>query len=243
MLDVVMVHVLRRLEVKMLQSVIPVVLAGTVKALPDDERLSGIDKHAIDGPWIITKTGLVGDAQADLINHGGADKALHQYPRDHYPVWKDELQAHPLLEQAGAFGENLSTSGWVEADMCIGDIVRYGTAILQISQGRQPCWKLNKRFGRNDMAYAVQKTGRTGWYYRVLQEGKAIAGDALILDHRLQPEWSLARLTRLLYRDTKAKDELAEMAKIPELAEGWRRLAKRRVDTSQTEDWSSRLGL
>ncbi len=226
----------------MLQPPIPIVLAGTVKPLPDDERLSGIDKHVLRGPWAITKTGLVGDAQADLINHGGLEKALHHYPFDHYSFWNKEFDAHLLLNHAGAFGENLSTTGWTEADVCIGDVVRFGTTILQISQGRQPCWKLNKRFGRNDMAFTVQKTGRTGWYYRVLQEGRAMPGDAIALDNRLQPHWPLSRLTRLLYRDTKAKDELAQMAEIPELAEGWRQLAKRRVATSQTEDWTSRLG-
>lgn len=226
----------------MLQPTEPIVLAGSVKALLDDERMSGIDKHTIDGPWVITQTGLVGDAQADLINHGGAEKAIHHYPRDHYDVWKEEIAAHHLLNHAGAFGENLSTIGWVEHNVCIGDVVRFGDAILQISQGRQPCWKLNKRFGRTDMAYSVQKTGRTGWYYRVLQEGKALLGDALILDHRPQPEWPLARLTRLLYRDTHAKDEFATMAEIPELTEGWKLLAKRRLVTSKIEDWSSRLG-
>jgi MOSC domain-containing protein YiiM len=230
-------------EFDMLISVVPVVLAGAIKSLPDDERLSGIDKHVLHGPWVITKTGLVGDAQADLINHGGAEKALHQYPRDHYSVWQGEIDAHPLLDHAGAFGENFSTTGWTEADVCIGDTMRFGTAVLQISQGRQPCWKLNKRFGRNDMAFSVQKSGRTGWYFRVLQEGVANIGEALVLDHRPQPDWPLTRLTRLLYRNTKAMGELAKMAEIPELAEGWRCLAKKRVETSQTEDWSNRLGI
>jgi MOSC domain-containing protein YiiM len=222
--------------------VVPIVLVGKIKALPDDERQSGIDKHPVPGPWVITTTGLIGDAQADLVNHGGAEKAIHHYPHDHYSFWKAKIGAHPLLDHAGAFGENLCTTGWTEANVCIGDVVRFGAMILQISQGRQPCWKLNKRFGRNDMAIAVQKTGRTGWYYRVLHEGKASAGDSLVLDHRPQPDWPLTRLTRLLYRDTKAKDELAEMADIPELASGWRQLARRRVETSRTEDWSSRLG-
>ncbi|MCZ8269659.1 MAG: MOSC domain-containing protein [Beijerinckiaceae bacterium] len=226
----------------MLLPTLPVVLAGSVKPLPDDERLSGIDKFIIEGPWTITRSGLVGDAQADLKNHGGPEKALHQYPFDHYGSWKAETGPHRLLDSPGAFGENFCTSGWTEADICIGDIVRFGASVLQISQGRQPCWKLNKRFGRNDMAYAVQKSGRTGWYYRVLEEGKAESGDLLKLDHRPQPDWPLTRLTRLLYRDTDAKDELTCMAELPELAASWRLLARRRVETSKTEDWSSRLG-
>ncbi len=236
------VSVQYRLGSDMLLPTLPIVLAGRIKPLPNDERLSGIDKSILDGPWIITRTGLVGDAQADMKNHGGPEKALHQYPRDHYGTWKTEIGPHHLLDSPGAFGENFCASGWTEADICIGDIVRYGTSTLQISQGRQPCWKLNKRFGRNDMAYAVQKSGRTGWYYRVLEEGYAESGDLLKLDHRPQPNWPLTRLTRLLYRDTHAKDELAFMAELPELAVSWRLLARRRGETSKTEDWSGRLG-
>lgn len=238
-----MEHASQMHELETLKPTRPIVLVGAVKPLLDDERLSGIDKHPVEGPWRITRTGLIGDAQADLKNHGGLEKALHQYPRDHYPTWVSEIAAHPLLDQPGAFGENLCTTGWTEADVCIGDVIRFGTAKLQVSQGRQPCWKLNKRFGRNDMAYAVQMTGRTGWYYRVLEEGMANNGDYLVLEHRPQPDWPLTRLTRLLYRDTKAREELAVMATIPELAEGWRQLALRRVETSKTEDWSKRLGM
>jgi MOSC domain-containing protein YiiM len=227
----------------MLPPTIPIVLAGNVKFLPDDERLSGIDKHKISGPWHITKTGITGDQQADLKNHGGFEKALHQYPFEHHEAWAKEIGAHPLLGDAGAFGENFCTSGWTEETVCIGDIVKFGAAVLQISQGRQPCWKLNNRFGRDDMAYAVQKTGRTGWYYRVLEEGTAKEGDALIFDHRSQPDWPLSRLIRLLYRDMNATAELGEMAALPELAEGWRKLATRRIATSTVEDWSSRLGM
>lgn len=225
----------------MLKPTLPIVLAGTVKPLPNDERLSGIDKHPVSGPWRITRTGLQGDHQADLKNHGGVDKALHQYPRDHHEVWAKEIGAHPLLGGAGAFGENLCTMGWTESNICIGDVVRFGSALLQVSQGRQPCWKLNKRFARDDMAFSVQTTGRTGWYFRVLQEGIAQDGDNLVLDARPQPDWPLSRLTRLLYNDTNAKSELAEMAVLPELADGWRKLAARRVETSKVESWTSRL--
>jgi MOSC domain-containing protein YiiM len=228
---------------EMLTPTLPVVLAGIVKPLPDDERLSGIDKHLVDGPWRITRTGLVGDTQADLKNHGGLEKALHHYPRDHYGTWASEIGAHPLLHHPGAFGENFCTMGWTEADICIGDVMRFGSAIIQVSQGRQPCWKLNRRFSRDDMAYAVQMTGRTGWYYRVLQEGVANHGDTLALDERPQPGWPLSRLTRLLYRDKHATDELVLMAALPQLADGWWQLARRRVETAQTEDWSKRLGM
>lgn len=223
-------------------ALMPEVFAGVVAPLPGDTRFSGIDKRPLAGPWIITATGLVGDAQADLKVHGGPEKALHHYPRDHYAAWEVEIGPHPLFVQGGAFGENLSTLGWTEAEISIGDTFRFGSALLQVSQGRQPCWKLNWRFGRDDMAYAVQKTGRTGWYYRVLETGQAEPGDALDPVDRPHPDWPLARLIRLLYRDTMALDELAEMAALPVLAEGWRKLARRRIEAERIEDWSGRLG-
>lgn len=104
------------------------------------------------------------------------------------------------------------------------------------------CWKLNARFDRADMAWRVQSTGRTGWYYLVVKEGTVPAGSSLSIVDRPQPEWPLARLGRLLYRDKYRFDELRVMAEIPELAQGWRDLARRRVQTQKIEDWNARLG-
>jgi MOSC domain-containing protein YiiM len=222
-------------------SVSPAVLCGQLLPLGTQGHLSGIAKTIAPAPWRITRTGFVGDAQGDLHHHGGPEKAIHHYPLDHYDDWRKEFGAHPLLTAPGAFGENLSTIGWTERSVHIGDIVRFGSAILQISQGRQPCWKLNARFDRKDVAHLTQMSGRTGWYYRVLEEGTAQPGDQLSLIERPRPDWPLSRLTHLLYRDKDRYDDLAEMAAIPELAEGWRRLAARRVETRATESWTSRL--
>ena len=225
----------------MLEAVRPIVLAG--KAAPIDQRgrLSAIAKAPLTGPWHLTHTGLVGDEQADLKNHGGREKAIHHYPFDHYADWANEIGSHPLLAAKGAFGENLSTSGWTEHNVHIGDIVRLGSALLQVSQGRQPCWKLNARFDRRDMSALTQTRGRTGWYYRVLEEGDASEHDRLEMVERRHESWPLSRLTRLLYVDTRLYDELREMAQIPELAEGWRKLATRRIETRAIEDWAPRL--
>ena len=121
-------------------------------------------------------------------------------------------------------------------------MIRFGAALLQVSQGRQPCWKLNARFGREDVAYRTQMSGRTGWYYRVIEEGAANPSDRLDLVERPRPDWPLSRLTTLLYRDKDRYEDLTAMAAIPELAEGWRKLAARRVETRATESWTSRLG-
>jgi MOSC domain-containing protein YiiM len=219
----------------------PLVLAGRVGPLGDDGRLSAIDKQPTLSPWRVSPTGLGGDTQADLKHHGGPEKALHQYPFEHYTAWADEIGNIPVLQSSGAFGENLSTTGWTEAGVCVGDVVRFGSALLQVSQGRQPCWKLNVRFNQPDMALRVQSSGRASWYYRVLEAGVAETGDFLRLVDRPCPDWTLERLARLLYRDTGDRDGLARMAALPELAQSWRELARLRVSSGKIENWTMRL--
>lgn len=210
---------------------------GELAPLGPRNAPSGIRKGKVSGERSVTRVGLAGDHQGDLKNHGGPEKALHHYPRDHYPAWAaDGVTAGPA-----AFGENISTLGITEADICIGDVYRMGTAVLQVSQGRQPCWKLNARFERPDMAFRVQKTGRTGWYYRVIEEGTAAAGDRLTLEDRPQPQWPLIRIIGLLYTRMLDMDALADLAALPELAQSWRNLAARRIDTGSVESWDKRL--
>jgi MOSC domain-containing protein YiiM len=223
-------------------STIDAMFAGSPRHLGPRAELSAIVKVAVPGPWRITAAGLRGDEQADKTNHGGPDKALHHYPVEHYATWEHELPAlAQTLAQFPAFGENISTAGMTEMSVCIGDIYAAGRVRLQIAQGRQPCWKLNARFDIADMAVRVQHTGRTGWYYRVLTAGSIEPGTSLILEERPQPEWPLARLIQLLYTRTDAFDDLATVAALPQLAEGWRKLAARRVASRSVESWSRRL--
>lgn len=224
----------------MITQILPTVLVGPVAPLGPDGLPSGIAKRPVFGPWQITTIGITGDAQGDLRYHGGPEKALHHYPQEHYPTWAAEIGNHPLLSAPGAFGENLATTGWTEHDVCIGDVVRFGTALLQVSQGRQPCFKLDRRFGRPGMALAVQRTGRTGWYWRVLKEGVAEQDDLLELYERPQPDWPLARLFRLFYVDTLNRSELEAAGDLSELAENWRLLVRRRLQTRAVEDWNRR---
>lgn len=225
----------------MLIPVSPIVLCGRVQPLGGRGHVSGIAKAQTEGPWRIARSGLVGDEQADLKHHGGLEKAVHHYARDHYDAWRGEIGRHELLNAPGAFGENFSTTGWTEDTVHIGDVVRFGTVVLQVSQGRQPCWKLNARFGRDDIASRTQLSGRTGWYYRVLEEGSAEPGDQLVLAERPRADWPLSRLIALLYRNRECYGELQDMSELTELADGWRALAARRVQARRTEDWSARL--
>lgn len=223
------------------RATIAALLVGPVRPLGDKGVPSGIDKHPVTRPLRIGRNGIEGDEQGDRRHHGGPDKAIHHYPFEHYDDWRAAIGPHRLLEQPGAFGENLSTMGMSEATVALGDVFRLGSATLAVSQGRQPCFRLNLRFGRPDMARRVQESGRTGWYYRVLEEGVAAPGDELVLIDRPLAGWTLSRLLHTLYADTLDPSELAAMAALDALPESWRRLAARRLESGRVEDWSKRL--
>lgn len=204
--------------------------------------LSGIDKHPVSEPIELTETGLVGDEQGDRRHHGGVEKALHHYPFEHYDSWRlDVPEIGAKLAASAAFGENLSTIGLTEKEVCLGDRFSLGHAVVEVSQGRQPCWRLNVRFSRPDIARRVQETGRTGWYYRVLEGGFIEPGQSLRLIDRPHPEWPLNRVLDLLYRNTLDLSSLKALADMACLAPSWRELFRRRLTARSVESWSSRL--
>lgn len=215
---------------------------GAVQAYGPNGEPSAIDKQLASGPVRLTEYGFSGDQQGDRRHHGGLDKAVHHYAAEHYAEWQRALPQLPAERFApGGFGENISTQGLTEQTVCVGDVFRLGGALVQVTQARQPCWKLNLRFGDAGMARRVQTSGLTGWYYRVLQPGEVVAGDALTLLERPYPDWPLARLLHHLYLDPLNREALAAMAAIPVLPPSWRQLAEKRLASGQIEDWSRRL--
>lgn len=188
-----------------------------------DGVMSAIGKTPVTGPVSIDWMGLAGDAVADPRHHGGHDKAIHLYPQDHYGWWKERLGDHPLLNAPGAFGENIAVSGAVDADFCLGDRFTLGSAMLEISHGRQPCAKLNHRFRRPDILATVVKTGRAGFYLRVIRTGEAEAGARMTLVERSFPDWPMTRVFGLLIAGGHKRDPagVAALAAMPVLAEAW----------------------
>ncbi|MFC3715258.1 MOSC domain-containing protein [Luteimonas soli] len=215
-------------------------LAGAAKPYTRPGSRSAIDKRPLAGVVAIGALGFDGDEQGDPRVHGGPDKAVHHYAFDHYPAWRADIGDSPLLRAPGAFGENISTRGLDEGNVCLGDRFALGSALLEVSQGRQPCWKLNDRFGVPDMARRVQASGRTGWYYRVLQPGNAQAGDELRLDARPHPEWTLQRLNALLFDRVLSREALEPVLQLP-LVPSWRRLVERRLQQGDVEEWTRRI--
>ena len=154
-------------------------------------------KQPVDAPVVLGRTSLVGDRQADTKHHGGLDKAVLAYSTDHTEFWQQELS--PDIPPGG-FGENLSISGITETSTCIGDHWRIGEAELEVSQPRQPCWKLGRRWNRNDLPKLVVQNGRSGWYLRVIRTGIIAAGDDIVLVSRPHPDWAVARVSNVYYR-------------------------------------------
>jgi MOSC domain-containing protein YiiM len=143
---------------------------------------SGIAKRPVTAEYLwLDSLNLEGDAQADLEVHGGPDKAVYAYPSEHLPAWAAELG-----QELGPapFGENLSTAGGTEDDVCIGDRWYWGDAVLEVCQPRSPCFKLTMHRGRGDIGRLLRKSNRTGWYLRVLQEGRVpVAGPIRVEPH------------------------------------------------------------
>lgn len=209
-------------------------LAGKAIAFsgPDEPgaapELTAIVKQPLTGSVIITPLGIAGDEQGDRLNHGGPDMALHHYPFDHYRAWRTELGKNPLLDTPGAFGENISTTGLTERTVCLGDRFSLGTAVVEVSKARQPCWKQAKRLGQPDMVARIVTTRRSGWYYRVLEPGVVDASDVMTLLERPRPSWPLDRLFGLLIAGDHKGDPspLAELVDDELLAADWRERAR-----------------
>lgn len=196
---------------------------GKVCPFRGTDEPSAIVKTPVEGPVRVHRLGLAGDEQADLAVHGGPDKAIHHYAHDHYAFWREALAGHPLLATRGAFGENVSTDGLTEEAVCIGDRWRLGTALVEVSQGRQPCWKVDHRFGGARVNAAMVRERNAGWYYRVIEEGSVCAGDPLQLVERPWPQWTVRRVFGLLIAGDHKRDRagLEALAEVTALAEPW----------------------
>lgn len=192
------------------------------KPQPGTEKtwLTGFGKQKVTGPIRLRSRNLDGDGQADLKHHGGPDKAVCVYSIEHYPAWRDELQ---LDLMPGAFGENLTIVKLNESCVCIGDTWAVGDAVLQVSQPRQPCWKLSRWWGIDGLSVRVQQTGRTGWYLRVLTEGTIEAGMTIQLVERFHPEWTIEAANLIMHRDRENIRAAESLANLPQLSDSWRK--------------------
>lgn len=191
------------------------------------ELSTGIFKKPVDEPIFLSRLNFDGDAQADLVHHGGVDKAVCVYPFEHYGYWENELrQTLPIA----AFGENLTTRGLLETDVCVGDVFQLGEAIVQVSQPRQPCYKLSMRYGDSNLPLKVQQTGYTGYYLRVLEEGVVAPTDRFILVEKHPKGITVAFANEIMHRDKNNAQAILQILEVEELSANWRKRFINRLD-------------
>ena len=181
---------------------------------------TGIFKDPVSGLVPIRQLNLDGDAQADLVLHGGRDKAVYAYPSEHYSFWQQELLHREL--KWGSFGENLSTEGLWETEVCVGDEYRIGTARLIVTQPRMPCFKLGIRFGDMQMVRRFLASRRSGIYFAVLEEGEVQAGDAIERVRRDPVGLKLSELLTLILNRHPEPSLLRRALDVSGLAAVWR---------------------
>ncbi|GAX88611.1 MOSC domain-containing protein [Effusibacillus lacus] len=196
------------------------------------ELSTGIYKKSTSQPLYLSRLNFDGDGQADLAHHGGPDKAVCVYPFEHYPYWEKELNR---TLGPGAFGENLTLQGLPEKDVCIGDIFELGEAIVQVSQPRQPCHKLAKKFDVPDLPVRVQNTGFTGYYFRVLKEGWVTKEKPMLLLERHPKKVSVQFANRMMHHDKNNMEEVKRLLEVQELSENWRQTLLKRLEVKEVD--------
>lgn len=184
------------------------------------EVATGIFKEPVQDRVNLRKLNLDGDGQADLTVHGGIDKAVYAYPSEHYEYWRQELPGTAL--PWGMFGENFTTEGLREDTVNIGDQFQIGSAKVMATQPRMPCYKLGIKFGRTDIIRRFLASGRSGFYFRVIQEGEVGSGDSIELISRDKNNVTVKDIVRLFVHDNQDIETLQRVAKLDPLPEGWR---------------------
>ncbi len=192
-------------------------------------RPSAIVKRALSGEVALSALGLAGDAQADRRLHGGPDKALHQFPSEHYPRLAQAFPAIGELLAPGSIGENMSSLGMTEATVCLGDVYSFGAARIQLTQPRSPCGKIDRRYGADGLARYMQQQGCCGWYYRVLEGGRVRAGASLALLEREHEALSLAEFHATLREARPPLARLERLAGMEVLGAEWLKKLRNRL--------------
>jgi MOSC domain-containing protein YiiM len=192
---------------------------------------TGIFKQAVEGRVALRTLNLDGDRQADLMVHGGKDKAVYCYPIAHYDYWKKELPGREL--PMGLFGENFTTDGLLEESVHLGDLFSVGSAEVVVAQPRLPCYKLGVRFQSDDMVRRFLASGRTGFYFAVTREGEVGAGDEIKVISRDDNAVPISEITRLYIAKRYDEDDLTSLRRalrVAALPESWKGYFRERLE-------------
>lgn len=203
---------------------------GQVHTFEDEDRewTTGIFKKPVDGPQYVALDGFEDDAQADLKHHGGQDKAVCCFCVEHLPAIS-EFAGHAV--SCGIAGENLSTEGLTEADVCIGDVFAIGSAVLQVSQPRQPCWKFARKVGNSGLIKWMGPRSCSGYYLRVLEPGEVTVGDAMNRIEQKYPALTVKAALESVYSDSPDLAILQTLVDTHELADMYKSALVKRIQT------------
>lgn len=206
---------------------------GKPKEVAHGEKLvsTAIFKHASDASHFISITGVEGDAQGDTVHHGGPDKAICVYLQNSYTYWPK----YGRQLEYGAFGENMTISHLKEDEVKIGDVYRIGQLVVQVSQPRQPCFKLGIRNQWPELVKLSRNSGYTGFYLRVLEEGVAAKGMKVEMISAATHSLSIFEANSIMYSKQSTSEQLQKLLAIPELAEAWKTAIHKRLERLQKE--------
>ncbi len=210
------------------------IFIGQVRGLPETGRPTGMYKTAVHAPIALGVNGFEGDQQADLRVHGGPDKAVHLYPTRHYAKLSAKFDDAAALMQPGSMGENIATPDLDEHDVRLGDVWQLGSALIQVCQPRNPCWKIDERFGADGMALFIDQHLLTGWYWRVLQTGVVNPADTLVLHEAASHAPTLHQAMTLWREHRPDLAALSALAETPGIAKVWQDKIKQRVHYLKT---------
>lgn len=220
-------------------SYLPLVFIGP-KISTDYCGETAMEKKPVTDSIELTNLGLMGDEQADQRVHGGPDRALCHYPREHYELWQTQYPELKSLFRASAFGENISTIGMTEENVHIGDVYQWGTAIIQVTQPRSPCFKLSGLTQQGDFALVMQKSGKIGWLYRVIRAGTVSENDPLILLNR-GSDVSIAETVMIAFHQDYHEANTKRLLSAAGLSASWTATMIKRLQTKEIENFNGRL--
>lgn len=221
------------------KSIITELRLGVPKKMFSIQLETAFDKKPVNSVEI-NELGVIGGHQVQSF-HGGPERALLQYDSNIYNELKSLFPNSSEFFVNGSYGENIVASGMNESNMCIGDIVTVGSVVLEVSQHRPPCFKINLRFNEPTMAVWSQNNASTGFMYRVLQSGIITVGDIIEVLERPNPEWSVANVMNFLYIDTNNLKASKTLGQLDALGREVKTTFQNRLEGNTIEDWSGRL--
>ncbi len=201
---------------------------------------TAIAKTEVSGEIYLSFEGLEGDECADQRHHGGVERALHQYPSEHYVYWSEKYGESSRWQPSG-MGENLSSTGMTEDNVYLGDRYQWGEAIIEVSQPRSPCHKLNKRWGVEGFSVEMQGNNRCGWLYRVIQPGVVSVKEPLQLIDRVTDALTVAEVCDYFFGNPLDQVGLNKLKQQSRLCDSWTNKVFQRLETGKVENWNFRL--